>query len=224
MYLEVRCTASPPRASGRPTRLYTLVIAVTTSGLIRVEEAPSHPLLPKFCPQRHMNPDGTFCLGLNAGIAIIDAIRAKAWWKKLGVFLTCQDTAFETGSWPPLIEISHGTAGEIEIQAENIAEGLGLLKEFQLAVREDRGSIAEGVRRIRKSTGRLLNGRAACICGRTYRSGEVHLRRDCWKAGWPCLPIMEALRRREEEAFWRGLKGKQLCCHTMDDCPLRCAN
>lgn len=189
--------------------------------MIEVRESPSGPLLPKFCPQRHMNEDGTFCLGLNAGSAIADPTKAEAWWKKLGVFLTCQDTAAETGDWPPKIEISHGRAGETEIQAENVAEELGMLPEYQMAVREDRGPIAEAVRRIRKSTGRVVNGRAACICGRTNKRGELKLRRQCWKANDLCLPIMEALRRRQEKDFWKLLIGKQPCCGTMNDCPLK---
>lgn len=168
-----------------------------------------------------MNSDGTFCLGLNAGSAITDAAKAQAWWKKLGVFLTCQETASETRNWPPRIEISHGRAGETEIQAENVAEQLGLLREYQLAVREDRGPIAQAVGRIRKTTGRLVNGRAACICGRKHRTGESFLRRDCWKANWPCLAMMEKQRRTEEHQFWKALIGRQPCCGTMDDCPLK---
>lgn len=168
-----------------------------------------------------MNQDGTFCLGLEAGSAITDPTKAMAWWKKLAVFLTCQETASESREWPPKIEISHGQAGETEIQAEEVAEELGLLEEYQAAVREDRGRIAQAVKRINKSTGRLLNGRAACICGRTNKNGDIKLRRQCWKANEPCLPLLEAKRRRQEKAFWSSLIGKQRCCGTMDDCPLK---
>lgn len=219
---EFRCTASPRRASGRPTRIYELVIEVTANEQIKVKEYGAHPLLPSFCPQRHMNPDGSFCLGFNAGKTIVDADRATSWWKKLEVFLTCQDTAHESRSWPPKIEISHGSAGETEIKAENVAEELGLLTDYQSAVRDDEGLIAESVRRIRKSTGRLPNGRAPCVCNRRYKTGELYLRRACWAAAWPCLVNLEAQRRREERTFWKTLKEqKQACCRTMDDCPLK---
>jgi hypothetical protein len=197
------------------------VIAASANGQIEVKENGLNNLLPNFCPQRHMNPNGTFCLGFNAGDAIRDTAAATSWWKKLGLFLTCQDTAHETKTWPPKIEISHGVAGEIEISAEKVAEELGLLAEYQLAVREDQGPIAEALQKIRKSTGKLRNGKAACVCERKYRTGESYLRRDCWAANWPCLVAMEARRRSEERAFWKSLKGKQVCCRTMDDCPLR---
>lgn len=168
-----------------------------------------------------MNSDGTFCLGLNAEKAITEPSGAEAWWRKLAVFLTCQDTAFETRIWPPKIEISHGRAGETEIKAENVAEELGMLDEYQFAVREDKGPIADAVKRIRKSTGRLANGRAACVCNRRNKSGALKLRRECWEANDMCLPVLEAKRRRQEAEFWSSLVGKQSCCGTMDDCPLK---
>jgi hypothetical protein len=168
-----------------------------------------------------MNPDGTFCLGLNAGHSILDSASAEAWWNKLGVFLTCQDTAHETRDWPPKIQISHGRAGETEIYGENIAEELGLLEEFQLAVREDRGPIADAAKKIRKSTGHLINGRTACVCGRTDKRGYIKLRRECRKANDACLPLIEAQRRLEEKYFWRALAGKHACCGTMNTCPLK---
>lgn len=217
---QIQCVASPPRASGRPTRSYNLVISASARGHVEVREATTGALLPKFCPQRHMNSDGTFCLGLKAEQALVDGSRTDAWWLKLHVFLTCQDTAFETRVWPPEIEISHGKAGEIEIQAEDLAEQLNMLDEYQLAVREDRGPVAEAVYRIRKSTGHLVNGRAACVCNRRYKTGELILRRQCWKLSYQCLPILEARRRKEEQDFWNHLKGRQPCCKTMDDCPL----
>jgi len=167
-----------------------------------------------------MNADGTFCLGFKADNFVVAPPNAKAWWIKLSVFLTCQETAFESRGWPPNIEVSHGRAGEIEVKAELVAEGLGALEAYQLAVREDSGPIAMAVRRIRKSTGQLINGRAVCVCGRKHKRGWIRLRRQCWRANDPCLPLMEAQRRLEEQRFWKALKGKQQCCGTMDDCPL----
>ena len=105
---EIRFAASPPRASGIPTRPYEPTVTTTKAATIEVNETSVGTLLPVFCPQRHMNPDSTFCLGLKAGIALVDVESAKAWWTKLSVFLTCQDTAAETRTWPPGIEISHG--------------------------------------------------------------------------------------------------------------------
>ncbi len=52
--------------------------------------------LPSCCPERHINPDGSFCTGLRAGKGITDET-APAWWDKLHAFALCQETAAETG-------------------------------------------------------------------------------------------------------------------------------
>jgi hypothetical protein len=212
--------ASPPRASGIPTRNYKLSIEAK-SGFIHVREKSEAPLLPTFCPQRHLNSDGTFCLGLNAGSILSDSKKTRDWWKKLHVFLSCQDTASETRTWPVDLEISHGTAGVTEVQAENLAEELGLLDDYRQAVRGDNGIIAFTAKRVDKSSGALRNGRARCLCGRTGKKGYPKLRRECRANGDQCIVLLEAKRRAEEKQFWNGLKGKVSCCGTMDSCPLK---
>ncbi len=186
---------------------------------MREHSGPS--LLPAFCPQRHLNPDGTFCLGLNAGNAVTDFETRRKWWNKLHVFLTCQDTASETRTWPTSIEISHGAAGVTEVQSEEIAEKLGLLEEYQEAVREKTGVIADAVDRINPATGHLRNGRGPCFCGRRTKKGRIMLRRDCQKDSDACLVLREVRRKKQEDDYWSSLKGKHICCGTMDDCPLK---
>lgn len=217
---KARLLANPPRASEAPTRDYSLSLEIK-GGHVSVREESEKPLLPTFCPQRHMNPDGSFCLGLNAGRALDSPKKRRDWWKKLLVFLTCQDTAAETRTWPPTIEISHGQAGQTEVIAEDEAEKLGLLEEYQRAVRDNQGFIAAAITRVTTVAGRLRNARAACVCGRKKNNGQPKLRRDCRRDGDVCLPIMEARRRREEREFWEGFKGNRMCCGTMDECPLK---
>lgn len=118
----------------------------------------------------------------------------------------------------------NGDAGEIELIAEDVALSLGLLDEFQEAVRDNKGSIAYFVTRIDPATGRLRNGRATCPCGRADKRGRLKLRRDCWKADELCLPLLERDRRNAEKAFWRSYIGKMACCGTIDDCPLKYAH
>lgn len=218
--LEFRCEAAPPRASGAPTRIYHLIVCIGPTGAIEVREEPGHRLLPAFCPQRHMNENGSFCIGFRAGNLVTGAQRAAAWWNKLQVFLTCQETAHQTRTWPQRLEISHGAAGEIELLGEEVAESLGMRAEFEEAVQSNTGPIAYFVRRINKNTGHLLNGRAICPCGRKDRQDRPKLRRQCWKAGYLCLPMLERQRREAERTFWRNLKARVTCCGTMDDCPL----
>src|SRR6202051_177019 len=90
-------TAAPLRSSGRKTRPYHLIVR-DVGGQLQVREDGSQSRLPRHCPQRHLNDDGSFCLGLRAGEKIWDPIAAHRWWQQLQVFLTCQETAHETGA------------------------------------------------------------------------------------------------------------------------------
>lgn len=136
------------------------------------------------------------------------------------MFLLCQETAFETGTWPPDIQLSHGSAGVVQLKAESVAELLNFQKEYQDAVINKNGPIAEAAKRVSKTTQKLLNGRAACVCGRIDKGGNSLLRRKCWKGKYDCLPVLEAKRISEEKKFWASLSGKQ-CCGAMLTCPLK---
>src|SRR5437016_897322 len=111
--------AAPVRSSGRRTRQYDLTVH-EIAGHLEVRENGSSSLLPRHCPERHINTDGSFCVGLRAGEGICDAITARQWWDKLQVFLICQETAHETGDWPKYAELSHGAAGQYQRRAEEV--------------------------------------------------------------------------------------------------------
>lgn len=213
-------TAAPLRSSGRESRIYRLIVH-EIEGELQVKESGDSRLLPEYCPQRHMNDNGSFCLGLVAGSGICDATTANRWWQRLQVFLTCQETAHETGVWPEYAQLSHGVAGEYEYQAEELARTLGVLGEYRDSVRYDTGQIACFAGRVDRSSLRLRNGRARCPCGRTDRAGRPILRRQCWKAQHRCLAVLEFKRRQALERFWASIKDKHQCCGTMTDCPLQ---
>jgi hypothetical protein len=188
--------------------------------LVSLKEAAAARLLPRSCPDRHINPDGTFCLGLRAGHLIDDANRADEWWGKLLVFLTCQETAHETRSWPDYAQLSHGDdAAEIQIDAEELAWKLGLYDEYKETLRGNSGTIAALARRVDPNTMHLRNGRSACACGRSDKRGRRLLRRQCWKADLKCLPVLERRRQEAVKQFWATFSGTP-CCQTMDGCPL----
>jgi hypothetical protein len=204
------------RASGTLTRLYELS-AVYKNSQVSARERTAK-LLPKFCPDRHVNDDGSFCLGLRAGEGISESKNAIVWWEKLKLFLLCQETAHETGQWPPGAELSHDVAGEIEERAEEIARSIGRLDDYRNAVRFNTGPIVEGLIKINRSTRQLRNGRSACVCGRADRRGRSLLRRDCHKLGCPIE--FEYARRLATDHFWESMKGKA-CCGSMRNCPLK---
>lgn len=207
------------RTSKALTRLFELRI-VHVGDNVSVSEREIGNTLPACCPERHINPDGSFCIGLRAGEGIT-AKTAPAWWDKLHVFLLCQETAAETGFWPSEAQLSHGEAGEMQLAAEDAADQLGLRAAYREAVAFDTGLIASGLRKINANTGALRNGRSACICRRTDRHGRVLLRRDCHRGGVGCPIVLENRRRAMVDRYWRGLRGQVTCCATMQECPLR---
>jgi hypothetical protein len=206
------------RASGRFTRLFELTVR-HLGEVIVVSERTVGFSLPVCCPERHINPDGTFCIGLRAGNDIL-LENADAWWRKLHAFVLCQETAEETGHWPGQAQLSHGEAGEIELEGEQASRELGLLKVFREAVAFGSGSIATALVKIDPKTGLLRNGRNACICGRTDRRGQLLLRRDCHRQGAGCPIALEHRRRVSVARYWATLRSHVTCCGSMKDCPL----
>jgi hypothetical protein len=205
------------RTSKTFTRLFELRL-LHLGDAVTVSEREIGSTLPACCPERHINPDGSFCTGLRAG----EGISAEtAWWDKLHAFALCQETAAETGFWPSEAQLSHGEAGEVELAAENAADQLGLRAAYREAVAFDTGLIASGLSKVDAQTGMLRNGRSACVCGRTDRRRRILLRRDCHRSGLGCPIALEYRRRVMVERYWRGLRDHVTCCGTMLECPLR---
>jgi len=127
------------RASKTFTRLFELRLLHLGSD-VSVFEREIGNTLPSCCPERHINPDGSFCIGLRAGEGIT-AETAPAWWDKLHAFALCQETA-EAASGPTEAQLSHGAADEVELAAENAADQLGLRAVYREAVAFDTGLIA----------------------------------------------------------------------------------
>jgi hypothetical protein len=200
------------------TRRYSLIVA-SDRGTVVVQERPQHRLLPESCPQRHINYGGSFCIGLCAGDLVQDESSAADWWTKLSVFLRFQETAHEIGEWPPLLQLSHGDAADIQLAAERLAEGLGLLEVYKEAVAFGVGPIAVYAREVSSLTGRLRNSNARCVCGWLTKHGRTKKRWQCAKDNDPCLPLLEAKRQKAERAFWNAYRN-QRCCGTMRHCPL----
>ena len=78
---EIMVDAVAVRSSGNLSRLYTLAVAYNGQEVLARERLGGK-LLPDFCPERHINSGGSFCLGLNAGKGIDDAT-APGWWETL---------------------------------------------------------------------------------------------------------------------------------------------
>jgi len=215
----IQILALPIRAGGETGQQYSLEVEVLDATSVVVREHPSGAQLPLWCPERHINQDQSFCMGLvehNIG----NDIDAQRWWNKLQLFLECQEVARDTGRWPVYAQLSHGSAGSTELEAETLAQKLGLLAEYQRAVRFGRGILADAVRHLGPGE-TLKNGRAKCFCGYVGKRGRPLLRRDCQVSGRnQCLLKLEQRRRTEVQEFWASFPGA-VCCGTMEDCPLK---
>ena len=149
-----------------------------------------------------------------------DRTGAKAWWKKLEVFLACQETAEEMHEWPAAFELSHGDAGEVQLVAEQLAHRLGRTSEYRAVMKAQSGPIAELASNVNSRTGRPEASGDPCTCGWEDASGTLKTRAQCNQDNDPCLVALEAKRRSSEAAFWSAYRGTP-CCKTIADCPLR---
>ena len=184
------------------------------------EPAPER--LPQRCPERHINGDGSFCLGFNVKGLGKSLDGANVWWGLLKEYLKHQRTAEKTGLWPAHAAISHGGAGEFHVQALDSARELGVEQEYSRIFEGERCWIDDGTVRVAKDGGRLVNGRSPCPMGCRGRKNRPILRRDCCK-GVAVLRLVrsEKYRKLAELQFWRDWQtnGYQ-CCRTMRKCPM----
>lgn len=195
-------TAQPRRPSGRPGRIYRLRIE---GDPLKVCEAPDprvHRLLPTLCPERHVNGDGSFCLGLRP--FAVQADELDAFWATLRAYLLCQDFAAAQGRWPSGRWLSHGNAAYRQIEAETAAAEAGLSERYRRALEFGEGWLA----------GDLTPRRPVCLT----RVRPATARRKALEA----LVDAERRRRAAEAAFAEALFcwGNR-CCRTMHVCPLR---
>ncbi|ACK86372.1 E2 domain-containing protein [Methylorubrum extorquens] len=211
-------------------------IAVSAAGERASAREAARARLPSFCPIRHINQDGSFCLNWEAAesLAVLDRGTAEAWWGALLQYLRLQERARRLRRWPNRREWAHGEAAHHQRKAQVAAAALSVrferdLAQGRVAVTRSHAVSAEG-RALRLNIGgrRVLSvfderGRAAtlrqpCPCGLHHRPLTL---RGCGDHSARFVELTRALRDQEaaERAFWKSWKGKQ-CCGTMDGCPL----
>lgn len=108
---------------------HTFQLAVAINGeQTSVRELPGQGTLPSFCPDRHINPGGTFCLGWGADnpSTIIDVEAAQRWWSTVYQFLARQACANSRKVFPGVEHgRAHGDAARHQANAEVAATSLG---------------------------------------------------------------------------------------------------
>lgn len=211
-------TAEPLSPGGLRVGKFTLDVQLGgPSATVREQSIGSS--LPTFCPERHINSDGSFCLGLDAG-EITDSKQALAWWGKLESFLVCQTLATKHGEWPRGRGLSHGRAADIQIEMEQIALKNNWVEEVWDGIAYKENWLGSTLPRIRKNSGMLVNQRSSCPRRCSKRNRPI-LRCDCpHKIEVFELIRLEMNRRKIEQRYIDAYSDKK-CCGTMKICPFK---
>ncbi|MDG4887822.1 MULTISPECIES: E2 domain-containing protein [unclassified Mesorhizobium] len=226
----------PVNASGAPATRFLIKVIDTEDKIVAKEAKTEH--LPSFCPERHINFDGTFCLywAEVEPHEITDAEAAGRWWGKLLIFLIRQRTAAALRRWPAKGEArAHGSeAARYQAAAEASATRLGgaferALKERRLTTfrrrlgGHDRLRLLLDGRRlltVDMESGHVMTLRQRCKCGR----GSGLPMAACSDHARVFADLAAALEgwRLAEAKFFDDFKDTPFkCCGTMDECPLR---
>jgi len=230
--------ARPPSPSG-----FLLELNLTSNGGVAVRENQPASVLPSFCPERHINPGGTFCIFYGSDAPLGDDVQADRWWDALCIFLVNQGYAERFGVWPLNSGLSHGEAALDQVAMEALAEPLGWTEEVLTSMFRATGWLSGQLPRISKDRKRVLNARSPCPRGCTRKHALLRKRScdikncapGCRKQHKPILRVdcphrntveklvlHEHSRRLIEVKFMSDLKrGDYVCCGTMKHCLLR---
>lgn len=201
-----------------------LKLRIEGSSTPRVREEVPGTDLPTRCPERHIQGDQTFCLGLRL-LAVQSDDLAGQWWRQLEQYLRCQGAAELTKVWPPGQALDHGEAGKHHERALGLAVRAGVDEEYALARLGERSWLTDRAIKLFDNKGRPINGHAPCPrgCQRRARGRLVpKLRKNCSRrATLVSLAFAELQRRKALDDYWQHVCGcGDKCCRTMRGCPL----
>lgn len=219
-----------------PDSVYPTTFAIRLSqpeGRLKAAERTPGELLPKSCPERHINPDGTFCVGLDAGKNVVTADEIDNWWMLLGQFLRVQNVANRTRKWPRHRMLSHGSAGKPHAEALEIAQRLSVTDDYELHLIGVKNWVTELVADYQIQYEEFVRKSLST----TRLSESVVQQADkAIAAAVPASKLTARKRRRLirhlaereleriqlEQEFWATcIKSKMVCCGTMQACPLK---
>lgn len=195
---------------------------------------------PASCPERHINPDATFCISYGSTEPLIEAHAAIAWWEYLRMFLLHQEYARKYGVWPLEGGLSHGDAARIQEKMEELAAPLGWKEEILVGMFRRKGWLANSLPKASQRLERLLNSRTPCPrgCKRQADSnrsivcrpadsdpeladGKPILRAECPnRSALERIALLEHRRRKAQNDFIQQIdRDTHACCRTMKFCP-----
>ncbi|MCB8884014.1 hypothetical protein ACELLULO517_27510 [Acidisoma cellulosilytica] len=227
--------ALPVTLSDGRCPVYHLRVSAAGASASASEVTPT--LLPTFCPERHINVDGSFCLYWRPidDIVIDGPSSAMIWWETLVRFLQLQTRAARRRHWPDGHGRAHGAAAIHQFRAERAAERLGDplftdMRDGRLSVvMHGSGAEGPGIRVLRDGqrvfatwlrSRRVVNLRRPCLCTAGQKPRPRVIRSCGDHAAAAARLALELHKMAEQERdFWKDFEGHP-CCGTMDDCPL----
>jgi hypothetical protein len=232
----ISADAAPP---GEPPRIFRLRLTHSEGAGVSVAEQPEARQLPFFCPERHINPGGSFCLFLRSERPLESQEQTSAWWHALLSYLGNQVYAERFRIWPLESGLCHGSAATLQIEMETIASPLGWRDEILQGLFRAQGWLSDRLPRSSKDQSWVVNGRTACPrgCSKLRRrqgvcrsdsngvplSGEKPiLRVDCPnRSALERIVLLEHARQRIERDLLSSLRlAGATCCQSMRNCPL----
>lgn len=195
--------------------------------------------LPSFCPERHINSGGSFCLYWEGSeqLDVVDEASARIWMETLIQFLRLQERAAKMRRWPSRKAWAHGNAAKYQLQAMEAAVVLGIpfpakIEEGALTIiaRPRRGRNTDSIVEVEqdgvhlfsiwKTRRMLVNNRKKCFCCISGLRRPKRIGR-CKNHAAAALALAEALLGwdAEEKKFWDSWQGST-CCGTCNECPL----
>ena len=213
---RLRADVSPPRLSGAPGDRFDLVID-TCSPEATVSEAVIGTRLPPTCPERHINYDGSFCLGLRRS-PVTSREQGEAFWQTLRGYLLAQQFAERHGRWPAGRGLSHGIeAADSQIAAEQAAACCGLSPDYAAALDYGVGWLAARLPEIH-----AVDTCDHALAPQPVAENRLGLVQDCATCNSIAeLLLHERARRAADATFVRMARLMRPCCETMPHCPLR---
>lgn len=229
---SVRVALPVPHADGQ-TITYAINVSGHGNSLMAAEDESNH-LLPRFCPDRHIEGDGAFCMYWEEEerFEVEDEETASRWLEILVSFLRNQLRAANLRRWPTS-DWSHGEpAAKAQKHAEQAAGVLS--EEWREMVVSRRLNIERersGVFRVRLDDAFLystwlvprrrngLRSHALRVCEATSKTRRI-VSKQKRALNLHQLAIALWAWHRAEERFWNAVATRP-CCGTMETCGLR---
>jgi len=213
---------------------YQLILQQSGEQLSVREKTPAH--LPAFCPERHINYGGTFCLYFQeAGpLNVTDSKSAVAWLETLYKYLKLQERARVKRKWPNADAWAHGGAAYHQLRAlkaasalnGNIAAAVAVNQVHLTRRRSNNRPILEiwingaHLYSVWENHKRVINQTKRCFCETSGLCRPKRLRR-CIDHAKQASELALAMRdwEDEEKHYWESINSLT-CCGTCDSCPL----